>query len=54
MNRLGKADLRSLIAETTGPCEALDWEPVGSFAEGWRGTPKRMTDLRPFWTRGVR
>lgn len=44
----------ALIERTTGEsgCEAL--EPVGSLASGARGTPKRITEVRPLATRGSR
>lgn len=54
MNSFGKAAFRTLIAAMTGPFGADAWDPVGSFALGSRGTPKRITEDRPFWTKGVR
>ena len=38
----------------TGPLGSSALEPRASFAVGASGTPKRMTDLRPFATSGVR
>lgn len=54
MKRVGKASLRALMARMTGPFGSDALEPVSSLTEGARGTPKRMTELRPLATSGVR
>jgi len=42
------------MAEMTGPDGSSAAVPRASFAEGASGTPKRITERRPFATRGVR
>ena len=37
----------------TGPSGSSAAVPSASFAVGAKGTPKRMTDRKPFWTSGV-
>ena len=51
MNNVGKSARSFLMARITGPCGSSAGVPRGSFSH-FKGTPKRMTLLRPFCTRG--
>lgn len=54
MNNSGKASFSSFIAEMTGPVGSLAEVPQESLVPGANGTPKRITDFKPFATKGVR
>ncbi len=51
MNNAGKSARSFLMARITGPCGSSAGVPRGSFSQ-FKGTPKSMTLLRPFCTRG--